>query len=259
MIVQRQIILDTETTGLRWKDDHRIIEIGCVELIDRKPSGNFFHHYFQPEREIDAGAQQVHGISAEFLADKPLIAELLDEFVDFIRDSEVIIHNASFDVGFLNYELQRAKKDYQTVENYCQITDSLQLARDKHRGRRNSLDALCQRYEVDASNRSLHGALLDARLLAEVYLKMTSGQQQLFTEAETESTDPNPQATANPDTTQNKTNKIAHTADNILDLPVIYANTQELKTHAAYLVMMNKNTTALWPEQADQSTQQSES
>ena len=198
----------------------------------------------------------MHGITADFLKDKPLIATLLDAFIDFIRDSEVIIHNASFDVGFLNYELKRANKAYQTVQDYCQVTDSLQLARDKHRGRRNSLDALCQRYEVDASSRSLHGALLDARLLAEVYLKMTSGQQQLFTaNEEQENLHPNPQAEA----AQHTPLKGIRQPTSRLDLPVIHATAQELKTHAAYLAMINKNTTALWPEQAAQSKQQSES
>lgn len=178
--MSKQIVLDTETTGLSWKNGHRIIEIGCLELRDRKLTQASFHHYIQPEREIDAGAQKVHGISSTFLEGKPLIAELLDDFIAFIKDSELIIHNADFDVGFINYELQRAKKKYKRLEDYCTITDSLKLAREKHPGRRNTLDALCQRYDVDLSERTLHGALLDARLLAEVYLKMTSGQQQLF-------------------------------------------------------------------------------
>lgn len=172
----RQIVLDTETTGLDVRRGHRVIEIGCVEMIERRPTGRHFHRYLNPERDIEAGAQQVHGLSAEFLADKPLFAEVVDEFVDFIRDAELIIHNADFDVGFLDAELDRLGPSYARVADHAAICDSLAMARERFPGQRNSLDALCRRFEIDNSHRELHGALLDAQLLAEVYLALTAGQ-----------------------------------------------------------------------------------
>lgn len=179
----RQIILDTETTGIGHELGHRIIEIGCVELIDRKLTGKHFHVYLNPQREIDEGAFRVHGISSEFLADKPLFEAVVSDFLQFVGGAELIIHNAAFDVGFLNSELKHVgwKKK---LEEYCDILDTLVMARDKHPGQRNSLDALCKRYDIDNSNRQLHGALLDAEILALVYLAMTGGQRSLFAEVE---------------------------------------------------------------------------
>ena len=173
----RQIILDTETTGLEPEQGHRIIEIGCVEVVNRRPTGRTYHQYINPEREIDAGAVDVHGLDNEFLSDKPVFADILAEFIEFVSDSELVIHNAPFDVGFINAEFKRL--EVPPVETICQVMDSLQLARRQHPGQRNSLDALCRRYEVDNSRRELHGALLDAQLLAEVYLLMTGGQAAL--------------------------------------------------------------------------------
>jgi DNA polymerase-3 subunit epsilon len=174
--MSRQIVLDTETTGLEPSQGHRIIEIGCVELVDRKLTGRHFHQYINPERQIDEGAQQVHGISLESLADKPVFARVAEDFLDFVAGAELVIHNAPFDIGFLNTELSLLGGDKGTVEQRCSILDSLVLARQMHPGQRNSLDALCKRYFIDNSQRDLHGALLDAELLAEVYLIMTGGQ-----------------------------------------------------------------------------------
>lgn len=175
----RQIVLDTETTGLETSQGHRIIEIGCVELIDRRVTENHWHHYINPEREIDAGAFEVHGISNEFLQDKPLFKDVSDDFLDYIKGAELVIHNAAFDVGFLNYELSLLDDDQPTVETLSSILDTLKMARQKHPGQKNNLDALCNRYEINNSHRSVHGALLDARILADVYLIMTGGQSSL--------------------------------------------------------------------------------
>jgi DNA polymerase-3 subunit epsilon len=172
----RQIVVDTETTGLETRQGHRIIEIGCVEVVDRKRTDNHFHHYICPERAIDEGAFAVHGISATFLADKPKFGDIANDFVNFIRGAEVIIHNAPFDVGFINHEFKRLGKRWGRFEDYCSVLDSLALAREKHPGQRNSLDALCTRYSVDNSGRELHGALLDAEILSDVYLVLTGGQ-----------------------------------------------------------------------------------
>ena len=177
----RQIMLDTETTGLDYRLGHRVIEIGCLELVGRKATGQRFHCYLNPEREIDPGAAAVHGISDEFLADKPKFADLAGEFAEFIRGAELVIHNAPFDVGFLNHELGLAGRE--PLDALCAgIVDTLKMAREIRPGRRNSLDALCQEYAVDNSGRQLHGALLDAELLAEVYLAMTRGQESLIIE-----------------------------------------------------------------------------
>ncbi len=179
----RQIVLDTETTGLEPSQGHRIIEIGCVELIDRSLTGNSFHQYINPQRVVDEGAIEVHGISNEFLSDKPFFADIFDDFLEFIKDSELVIHNAPFDVGFINHEFNLlAKKSGHSiapVESSCAILDTLKLARSKHPGKKNNLDALCRRYYIDNSNRQLHGALLDAEILADVYLAMTGGQTSL--------------------------------------------------------------------------------
>jgi DNA polymerase-3 subunit epsilon len=180
----RQIVLDTETTGLETTQGHRVIEIGCVEIIDRKLTGNRFHVYLNPERDIDAGAVEVHGLSREFLADKPRFAAIADDLLAFLRGAELIIHNAPFDLGFLNHELRRLEGGGTDLTDYCTVLDTLALARKMHPGQRNNLDALCKRYDIDNSHRDLHGALLDAEILAEVYLAMTGGQTTLALEPE---------------------------------------------------------------------------
>lgn len=178
----RQVVLDTETTGLEPQQGHRIIEIGCVELLQRRHTGNRFHQYLNPERDIEAGALEVHGISADVLADKPVFADVAHDFLEFVRDAELVIHNAPFDVGFLDAELERLQLG--RIEDHCaKVVDSLAEARQRHPGQRNSLDALCRRYEIDNSGRELHGALLDAELLADVYLAMTGGQAALGLDA----------------------------------------------------------------------------
>jgi DNA polymerase-3 subunit epsilon len=182
----RQVIVDTETTGLDVSQGHRIIEIGCVELINRRKSENHFHQYINPQREIDDGAFEVHGISNADLKDKPTFGEIAGVFLDFIRDSELIIHNAPFDVEFINNELQLLGPDWGRLEDYCTVTDTLSMARERHPGQKNNLDALCTRYAVDNSQRDLHGALLDAQLLLDVYLAMTGGQATLSLETEEE-------------------------------------------------------------------------
>lgn len=176
----RQVILDTETTGLEVEQGHRIIEVGCVELANRRRTNRTFHHYIQPDRDIDPGAMEVHGITPKMLAGKPRFSEIAREFVDFIHGAELIIHNARFDVGFLNRELALCGGESSSVEQICAVIDTLALARRAHPGQRNSLDALCKRYGIDNSGRDYHGALLDAQLLADVYLAMTGGQASLL-------------------------------------------------------------------------------
>jgi DNA polymerase-3 subunit epsilon len=175
----RQVVLDTETTGLEPSQGHRLIEIGCVELINRRLTGRHFHVYLNPDREVEAGAIEVHGITNEFLADKPRFPAVVDDFLDFIRDAEVIIHNAAFDVGFIEHELNLLGRGHPPVATICRVTDTLAMARQRHPGQKNNLDALCNRYGVDNSQRELHGALLDAEILADVYLLMTGGQTAL--------------------------------------------------------------------------------
>ncbi|TQV81296.1 DNA polymerase III subunit epsilon [Exilibacterium tricleocarpae] len=175
----RQIVLDTETTGLEPSQGHRIIEIGCVELVNRRLTGRHYHQYINPEREVDEGAIEVHGITNEFLADKPLFHTIAEEFMAFIKGAELVIHNAPFDIGFINHELQLLDRGYGAVADHCSVIDTLVMARQKHPGQKNNLDALCKRYEVDNSQRDLHGALLDAEILADVYLLMTGGQTAL--------------------------------------------------------------------------------
>lgn len=182
--MHRQVVLDTETTGLSPAQGHRVIEIGCIELIDRRRTGETFHFYLQPERQIDPGAERVHGITDAFLADKPLFAEVAEDLLEFLKEAELVIHNAPFDVGFLDHEFQLWSKARQqapvSIEQLCTVLDTLVMARRKHAGQRNSLDALCKRYQVDASQRTVHGALMDAELLADVYLAMTGGQTSMF-------------------------------------------------------------------------------
>ena len=175
----RQIILDTETTGLSWEKGNRIVEIGCLELVGRRPTGRHFHRYFNPGREMEPGAQEVTGLTLEFLQDKPAFATAVDELLEFIAGAELIIHNASFDVGFLDYELSLAGAHYGRIGDHASVLDTLAMARERWPGQRNSLDALCKRLGVDNAHRKLHGALLDAELLADVYLGMTSGQGDL--------------------------------------------------------------------------------
>lgn len=175
----RQIVLDTETTGLEPSQGHRIIEIGCVEVINRRVTQNNFHQYINPKREIDEGAIEVHGITNEFLSDKPLFQDIADDFLRFVDGAELVIHNAPFDVGFINHELKLLGTGIKQIEDICSIRDTLAMARQMHPGQKNSLDALCKRYEIDNSSRTLHGALLDAEILADVYLTMTGGQVHL--------------------------------------------------------------------------------
>ncbi|GGD39299.1 DNA polymerase III subunit epsilon [Pseudoxanthomonas indica] len=175
----RQIILDTETTGLEWKKGNRVVEIGCVELLERRPTGRTYHQYIHPQREFEQGAAEVTGLSLDFLSDKPLFAQIADEFLAFIDGAELIIHNAAFDVGFLDYELSLLGERYGRLQDRVTVEDSLLMARQRFPGQRNSLDALCKRLGVDNTHRQLHGALLDAQLLCDVYLALTSGQSEI--------------------------------------------------------------------------------
>src|SRR5688572_4198150 len=219
----RQIILDTETTGLEPERGHRIIEIGGVELVNRRFTGNNFHRYFNPGREIDGAALEVHGLTTEFLSDKPKFEDVVAELLDYLAGAELIIHNAAFDIAFLNYELDRCKR--QPMSECCAgVVDSLRMAKDLHPGKRNGLDALCERYQIDNSARTLHSALLDARLLAEVYLCMTRGQESLVMDAE-------PAAVA----------IAAHEALQVaLDLIVLPATADELAAHGRHLEEIDK-------------------
>src|SRR3990167_747779 len=214
--MHRQIVLDTETTGISHQNGHRIIEIAAVELIDRTLTEKHFHTYINPKRNIDEGAFRVHGISAEFLQDKPVFKDIVDEFIAFINGSELIIHNAAFDMGFLEAEYKRIKPTGPIHKNESEF-DTLTFARKKHRGAKHNLDALCKRYKVNNNHRTLHGALLDADLLARVYLAMTGGQIELFNDA----------ATAI-DKTTHIDRKIKPLASSS---PIIYANEEELQAH----------------------------
>ena len=182
----RQIVLDTETTGLSTSQGHRIIEIGCIEMVNRRLTGREFHRFLNPDRDIDEGAEAVHGISREQLETEPRFPEVVDEFIEFVKDAELVIHNADFDVGFLDHELRRMKHQRPKITDHCTVLDTLTLAREIHPGQRNSLDALCKRYEVDASKRDVHGALIDSELLARVYLAMTGGQSSLLLDEDAE-------------------------------------------------------------------------
>ncbi|MBD3649294.1 MAG: DNA polymerase III subunit epsilon [Pseudomonadales bacterium] len=172
----RQVVLDTETTGLEPELGHRVLELGCVEIVERKLTRRHFHHYINPERDIDDGALEVHGITREFLANKPTFSEIWESFLDFVKGAELIIHNAAFDIAFLDNEIRLMNPQIGSMTDYCSVVDTLEIARTKHPGQRNSLDALCKRYNVDNSQRELHGALLDAEILADVYLLLTGGQ-----------------------------------------------------------------------------------
>ena len=226
----RVVVLDTETTGLEHNQGHRLIEIGCVELINRRPTGRHLHHYLNPQREIDAGAIEVHGITNEMLVDKPLFEHVVDELLEFIRGAELVIHNAPFDLGFINNELGLSGREGVRVEALCSVIDTLIMARQRHPGQRNNLDALCQRYGVDNSQRELHGALLDAEILADVYLAMTGGQTALALAT----TDTESGANASTDVS------IRRVAVAREQLRVIAANAVELEAHAAQLALIDK-------------------
>lgn len=218
----RQIILDTETTGLETSLGHRIIEIAAVEMVNRRLTHNHFHQYLNPGREIDPGAQQVHGISLEFLQDKPLFRDVVQDFLDYVAGGELVIHNAPFDVGFLNYEL--GLLGMQPIQHYCPvITDTLKMAKALRPGQKNNLDALCKNYQIDNSKRTLHGALVDTELLAEVYLAMTRGQESLMMESV-----PVP------------TKAAARVQGMRASLRVLPAAAEELQMHAAYLDDLDK-------------------
>jgi len=245
-MAHRQIVLDTETTGLEPSQGHRIIEIGCVELVDRKLTGKHYHQYIQPEREIDQGALEVHGISNEFLADKPVFSHIVDEFLAFIDGAELVIHNAPFDIGFLDHELTLAANKVKKISTICSVVDSLVLARCKHPGQKNNLDALCKRYAIDNAKRELHGALLDAEILADVYLMMTGGQTSLGLDTKVQvegaQLDKNTPLTMNKDRSR---------------LAVIAASQAELDAHQALLLVIDKKSDGqcLWLNRSGESTQ----
>ncbi len=223
----RQIVLDTETTGLEPEDGHRVIELGCVEMVNRRPTGQTFHQYLNPHRAIDPGAVEVHGLTNEFLADKPAFEDVMDEFLQFVEGAELIIHNAPFDVGFLDHELKLSGRK-QSISSVCGVLDTLVMARQRHPGQRNSLDALCKRYDVDNSRRELHGALLDAQILADVYLIMTGGQAALSLD------------TGSGDPTELRTQGRAERPPGV-ELVVLGADEQELRRHEDCLDRLDKS------------------
>ena len=231
----RQIALDTETTGINTSDGHRIIEIGCIEMENRRITGKEFHCYINPEREIDEGATRVHGLTYEKLKNEPLFKDIKSDFMNFISDSELIIHNADFDVGFLNYELSLVKSS-NVIEDKALILDTLKMARNMHPGKKNSLDALCNRYEIDRSMRQVHGALIDADLLAKVYLAMTGGQE-TFELNEAKGHD--------------KEEKLKIQKENSLTLKVIKATSSELDAHENFLSELRDRGECIWNHEAD--------
>ncbi|MBE5203225.1 DNA polymerase III subunit epsilon [Pectobacterium quasiaquaticum] len=238
--ITRQIVLDTETTGMNklgvHYEGHKIIEIGAVEVINRRLTGRHFHVYIKPDRLVDPEAYNIHGISDEFLADKPTYADVVDDFLDFIRGAELVIHNATFDIGFMDYEFRLLNRDIPKTETFCKITDSLLMARKIFPGKRNSLDALCDRYLIDNSKRTLHGALLDAEILAEVYLAMTGGQTSLTFSMEGETQ----QKSENTETIQ----RIVRPQS---ALTVLYADEAELLAHEQRLdLIAKKGGSCLW-------------
>jgi DNA polymerase III subunit epsilon len=224
----RQIVLDTETTGLDPKQGHKIIEIGCVEMINRRLTGNNYHQFLQPDREIDEGAQAVHGISNEFLADKPRFTDVVKDFIEYLDGAELIIHNAPFDVGFIDHEFKWAGAEYGKVATYCSVIDTLVMARKMRPGKKNNLNVLCKEYEVNNAHRELHGALLDAELLAEVYLRMTGGQSALSLESE-EMSDSATGGAA-----------IKKLSANRKPIKIIQASDEELTAHQAIVEKMGK-------------------
>lgn len=231
----RQIILDTETTGLKVEEGHRLIEIGCLEMVNRRLTDNRFHCYINPGREVEEGAMAVHGITNHFLRDKPRFAEVAKDFMTFIGNDELIIHNAPFDLSFLNHELMLLGQGWKKITDYCNVIDTLQLARKMHVGQRNSLDALCKRYGVDNSKRDLHGALIDCHLLAQVYLHMTGGQGNFFDAA-----DESAQAV------KQVTEDSASLLTEKFNLIVQHATADEVVEHEKYLEMIAKKAKCLW-------------
>jgi len=239
----RQIVLDTETTGLEHSQGHRIIEIGCVELIDRKLTGRHYHQYINPQRDIDDGAAEVHGITQDFLADKPLFSEIAQEFLEFISGAELIIHNAPFDLGFLDAEFKLLNQGHAKINTLCGVIDTIVMARKKHPGQKNNLNALCKRYGVDNSQRDLHGALLDSEILADVYLLMTGGQTALRLGADE-------QAGAEGQV------RVNHVSSERRRLKVIHANEEELVAHQDTLQQLQKASgQCLWLEMEPGSTE----
>ncbi len=237
----RQIVLDTETTGLSTAQGHRIIEIGCVELVDRRLTGREFHRFLNPDRDIDEGAEAVHGISRADLETAPRFHEVVDEFLEFVRDAELVIHNAPFDVGFLDHELSLMEHPQPSIEDHAAVLDTLALARELHPGQRNSLDALCKRYEVDASKRDVHGALIDSELLANVYLAMTGGQSSLLLDEEpADAIDSGSGAAA-------KNGELPDAAGAAhLNLVVIEASAEEVAAHDAMLEKIRESGACVW-------------
>ena len=227
---ERQVVLDTETTGLDPAQGHRVIEIGCIELVNRRQTDRRFHVYLQPDRAIDAEAVRVHGITNEFLASQPRFADIAGDFLNFVRDAELIIHNATFDLSFLNHELRRCGRDRIVLEHVCKVEDTLLLARQRHPGQRNSLDALCKRYGIDNSQRTLHGALLDAEILADVYLAMTRQQGYMFGQEAAGGA-----AMRNGDAARRTLSRDRP------PLPVIRAGAGECADHDRYLDMLDKS------------------
>ena len=228
IVSNRIVVLDTETTGLSPQDGHRIIEIGCVELINRRTTGNRFHVYINPDRVIDRGAIEVHGITNQFLEDKPRFGDILEDFIAFIKGAELVIHNAPFDVGFINHEFARLNDQARTLADFSTVFDTLTFARKKHPGQRNSLDALCKRYAIDNSHRELHGALLDAEILADVFLLMTGGQSSLLDEGETAGQE------------SRNVHKPRQLANNRPALAVVYCSERELMEHQQRLDAIEK-------------------
>lgn len=225
----RQIVLDTETTGLEPADGHRIIEIGCVELVNRRLTGNNYQQYIQPDRDSDPGALEVHGITTKFLSDKPRFNDIASDFLEFVKGAELIIHNAPFDTGFIDSEFKRLKlPEYSELADACKITDTLKMARAMHPGQKNNLDALCKRYEIDNSQRTLHGALLDAEILADVYLAMTGGQTGLFEDRMGQSK------------SDLNSTKVRRLASDRSVLKIIQATKEENKLHEAWLDELTK-------------------
>ena len=227
----RQVVLDTETTGLEPQGGHRIIEIGCVEISHRRLTGRHYQQFLDPKREVDEGASEVHGLTSKDLAGRPEFVGVVDNFMEFVSGAELIIHNAPFDLGFINMELERIDSKWGAIENYCSVLDTLNHARKLHPGQRNSLDALCKRYDVANSHRELHGALLDAELLAEVYLAMTGGQESLDLESSEQAR-------------QNVVSLVTQKAIDEANLTVVAVSDDELKDHAKTL--SNMVTAPIW-------------
>ena len=241
----RQIVLDTETTGLSTTQGHRIIEIGCIEMLNRRLTGREFHRFLNPDRDIDEGAEAVHGISRAQLETEPRFPEIVDEFLDFVADAELIIHNADFDVGFIEHELRLMKHPKPKISDHCLVLDTLTLAREIHPGQRNSLDALCKRYEVDASKRDVHGALIDSELLARVYLAMTGGQSSLL--LDDEHTDVGGRVAASgTGSSEHSPVRRAPAGNGSYDLAVIEPSPEEIAAHDALLERIRKSGACVW-------------